>query len=196
MKRITTRLSYVLLLFAAVLIASCSKDGETGPQGEQGPPGPNGPAGPAGPEGPQGDPGTANVIYSGWLDVAFTPVKNDAGDTVAFEAAIDAPKLTNEILSTGEIKVYFNWGTAADLTVDPLPLFDIYLGGGLSITTTFSQGQIYLFSNFDMSTFTDTDGKKWQYRYILIPGGTTARMSKPVNWGNYKEVQAYLGLKD
>lgn len=193
MKRITTRISYVLLLAAAVFVSSCSKDGDTGPQGEQGPPGP---AGPGGPGGPQGEPGTANVIYSDWLDVTYDAVKNEAGDTVAFDAIISAPKLTNEILSTGEIKVYFNWGTAAEMTVDPLPLFDIYLGGGLSITTTFSAEQIYLFSNFDMSTFTDTNGKQFQYRYILIPGGQTARSSKAVNWGNYKEVQAYLGLKD
>jgi len=36
-----------------------------------------------------------------------------------------------------------------------------------------------------------------QYRYILIPGSVNARVAKPaVNWNNYKEVQAYLGLKD
>ncbi len=36
----------------------------------------------------------------------------------------------------------------------------------------------------------------YQYRYILIPGGTSARMAKSINWNDYKAVQAYLGLKD
>jgi hypothetical protein len=32
---------------------------------------------------------------------------------------------------------------------------------------------------------------------ILIPGGTSGgRMANTINWNNYKEVQAYLGLKD
>lgn len=197
MKRITTRISYVLLMAVAISFAACSKDGTEGPKGEQGDPGAPGPGGPAGPAGPQGDPGTANVIYSGWLDVAFEAVTDDdTGDTLAFTASIEAPKLTQEILSSGEIKVYYNWGSAAEPEVDPLPIFDIYLGGGLSITTTFYVGEIFMISNFDVSTITTANPKVRQFRYILIPGGTTARASKPIDWGNYKEVQAYLGLKD
>jgi hypothetical protein len=33
-----------------------------------------------------------------------------------------------------------------------------------------------------------------QYRYVLIPGGASVRRN--VNWNNYEEVKAYLGLKD
>ncbi|QEH40942.1 hypothetical protein [Chitinophaga sp. XS-30] len=191
MRRITTRILYVLLMGAMVSIASCGKDGDTGPQGEQGPPGPTGPPGPGG---AQGDPGTANVIYSGWLDVVFEPVTNDAGDTLAFSAVITAPKLTQEILNSGEIKVYINWGTATQSQIDPLPQADPFFG--TYITTTFSLTEIFMLANFDASTFTEDGAKYQQYRYILIPGGTTARTSKSVDWNNYKEVQAYLGLKD
>jgi hypothetical protein len=130
------------------------------------------------------------------MDVAFLPEKDpDTGDTLAFTATIAAPKLTKEIVNSGEIKVYFNWGTAAAPEVDPLPLFDIYIGGGLSCTTTFYEGEIFMISNFDLSSRNNTAGvKTFQFRYILIPGGTTARQA--VNWNDYKAVKAYLGLKD
>lgn len=194
MKRITTRISYVLLMAAAISFAACSKDGTEGPKGEQGDQGAPGPGGPAGPQGPQGDPGTANVIYSGWLDVEFEAVV-DAGDTIAFEGSIDVPKLTQEILNTGEIKVYFNGGTAAASAVFPLPMTDLFFGYLLS--TTFYLNEIYMIANFDASTGLDENNQKvQQYRYVIIPGGTTARTSKSIDWNNYKEVQAYLGLKD
>lgn len=191
MKRITTRISYVLLMVAAISFASCSKDGTEGPKGEQGD---QGAPGPAGPGGAQGEPGTANVIYSGWLDVAFEAVV-EAGDTVAFDAVIAVPKLTQEMLNTGEIKVYFNVGSAAESIVFPLPMTDLFYG--LLISARFYPNEIYMMANFDASTGLDENNQKvQQFRYILIPGGTAARTSKSINWNNYKEVQAYLGLKD
>lgn len=197
MKRIATRIVYVSLMAVAVLFTSCSKDGPAGPAGPSGDQGAPGPGGPAGPAGAAGEPGTANVIYSAWLDVAFTPITNEAGDTVlAYSATIPAPKLTSEILSSGDVKVYFNWGTAAEPEVDPLPLFDIYLGGGFSATTTFYVGEIFVLSNFDISTVTEGTVKNFQFRYVLIPGGTTARMAKGVDWRDYKAVKVYLGIKD
>jgi hypothetical protein len=35
-----------------------------------------------------------------------------------------------------------------------------------------------------------------QYRYVIIPGGTTARKAININWDNYAEVATYLGWKD
>lgn len=196
MKRIATRIVYVSLVAAAIFISSCSKEGPAGPAGEPGAQGAPGPAGPAGPAGPNGAPGTANVIYSNWLDVTYTPITNEAGDTVfAYSASITAPKLTADILNSGEVKVYINWETAAAPLVDPLPLRDLYFGE-LSITTTFSVGKIDLLSNGNVGTATENGQKVRQYRYILIPGGTTARKADGVDWNNYKAVQQYLGLKD
>jgi hypothetical protein len=74
----------------------------------------------------------------------------------------------------------------------------------LTINPFFSRNSIFLYSDEDASTFTIPSGpnagqKAWQYRYILIPGGTAGRSAtggKTVDWNNYKSVQAYLGLKD
>src|SRR5687768_12363511 len=94
----------ILFLAIAVIIAGCSKDGDTGPAGPAGPAGPTGAAGVAGPA------GTANVIYSTWLTVPFKPdTFRTAGgvlDTAGFFTDIAAPKLDLAMLDRGEMKVY------------------------------------------------------------------------------------------
>ena len=143
-----------------------------------------------------------NVIYSSWLDVKFTPVKDTPAtgpiDTIAWTAQINAAKLDTAILNRGEIKVYLNAGTSTQPFVAPLPLTDFayyYLSIG-SLNPYFSVGRISMISTDDGSTETFQGAKYYQYRYILIPGGTTARTTGKVDWNNYKSVQAYLGLKD
>jgi hypothetical protein len=199
MKRVTTRVACLMLLAVSLMYVACSKEGPTGPQGEPGPAGANGGAGPAGPQGEKGDTGTANVIYSDWLDVVFeADTFRNAGvlDTLGYFAGIDAPKLDQTILTTGEMKVYVNLGTAAAPNVVPLPYYDVY--SNVNNNVNFLAGTIALYSNLDPSTFIDSDSgdKIQQYRYILIPGGTNARKAKNINWNNYKEVKAYLKLKD
>ena len=57
--------------------------------------------------------------------------------------------------------------------------------------------EIDLSSNYNMSTAVTTDGDTVrQYRYILIPGGVTTGRMRVVDWNDYKQVKAYLGLKD
>lgn len=202
MKTNMPRFLYFLMAFA-LLVAACGKDGDTGPAGPAGPAGPQGPGGAAGPGGPQGEPGTANVIYSEWLDVAFAEDTDvvAVGDTIfTYHAAIDVPKLTAEIVSQGEVKVYWNLGTAADPTVFPLPVANlVHFGIFLNINPLFYLNTIEIGSNVDVSTGLTQGGEKvWQYRYILIPGGTAARKAAgaDVDWNNYKSVQKYLNLKD
>ncbi|MGZ8557094.1 MAG: hypothetical protein ACXWWC_02105 [Chitinophagaceae bacterium] len=197
----------VLSLATSLIIVSCGKDGDTGPAGpagSQGPQGPGGAAGANGSPGAQGAPGTANVIYSAWLDVAYDPITDTSGtgvvDTVAWAVDIPAAKLVDSILQKGEIKVYLNVSSAATPFIVPLPLTDFYtLFGVFTINTFYSLNTISLFADEDASTFTSAGQKVWQYRYVLIPGGTAGRPAmggKTVNWNNYKEVQQYLGLKD
>ncbi|WP_213087041.1 hypothetical protein [Chitinophaga agrisoli] len=203
MKLLLKRSTYLLLLLAvSVLYVACSKDGPAGPAGPEGPAGANGAAGPAGPAGPKGDSGTANVIYSEWLDVAFIPDSVESTttpgtwDTVGYHAFIDAPKLTADIVNQGEIKVYINLGTAANPDVAPLPMYD-GLFFNLNLLVEFVVGNIILYANQDAGTgLTQQGDKVLQYRYILIPGGTAARMAKTVDWKNYNAVKAYLKLKD
>jgi hypothetical protein len=192
----------LFLALAAVIFScgSCSKDGAAGPAGADGATGGTGPAGPAGPAGADG----AGIIYSDWLDVAYDPLVGAAdddgieNDTVAWETIIPADKLTSDILTTGEVKVYLNTSTAADPVIHPLPYTDLYFGQ--TINPTFYAGEIYLFASNNFATGLDDNGvKSYQYRYILIPGGTAARKSaagKKVDWNNYAEVKAYLKLKD
>ena len=196
MKQKILTIPCILLLAITVMIASCSK----GPAGATGAAGAQGPAGSTGNTGATGATGTANVIYSPWLDVTF-----QGSDTTGWEAQIAAPKLVDSILNKGEIKVYFNAGSdsANSQIVLALPVNDPFLFNVLvRINPYYTTQLITLFSDNDVSSFTDNGNHYFQYRYILIPGGTTALpvsvngTKKSINWNNYNEVKAYLGLKD
>ncbi|HEV7333992.1 MAG TPA: hypothetical protein VGN63_23360 [Flavisolibacter sp.] len=177
-----------LLLVVTLFFASCTKEGPAGPAG---PAGPQGAAGPQGSTGPAGSPGTANVYYSSWLDVPFTPNT----DSSAWTGLITATRLVDSIIQRGDVKVYLNVNTAASPTIVPLPLDA--LAFGMIVTPLYQVGRITLVASDDAGTFTDTNNQKaWQYRYILIPGGTSTGRIASIDWNNYKEVKSYLGLKD
>ena len=190
MKRMTLQALAAFLVIMAISFSSCSKEGPAGPQGEQGA---QGAQGAQGPQGPQGNPGAANVIYSGWLDVEYSAVDSDQdGETDIYLANIDAPDLTSDILSGGEIKVYLNFGTASDPYIISLPY-------GYEIIPAFYLNTIELSAIDDYSTATEDGQKYWQYRYILIPGETAASARKSgaaVDWNDYNSVKKYLNLKD
>ncbi len=182
-----------LLLFSLsvlVLFSACQKDGSTGPEGPQGP---------QGQPGPQGNPGTANVIYSDWLDVEFGLVinQNDDTDTLGYGAEIAAPKLTADLIASGEIKVYVNAGYESNPLVTPLPLLEVYENGIITISPYFEEGYITMFANVNASTFLAPNGdKSFQYRYVLIPGSVLATKPANVELDNYQSVQKYLKLND
>jgi hypothetical protein len=200
MKR-NSNLNFSAVLIAITLLFAYCKKGDTGPAGPAGPQGPQGEQGANGAngaQGPKGDTGTANVIYSSWLDVTFTADTVHNGtviDTIGFYANIEAAKLDSAILAQGEIKVYLNVGTSSDPFVYPLPYFDVY--SGISVSPAFLINDIYLYADANASTVTQNGEKYLQYRYILIPGGTPGDLvvHQP-DWNNYQEVKAYLGLKD
>ena len=181
----------LLLLFLITIVFANCKKGDTGPAGPAGPTGPNGGAGA---QGPKGDTGTANVIYSQWLDVPFLPDTVHNGttiDTLGFFANVTAPKLDSLMISKGEIKVYINLGSLANPFVAPLPYFDVY--SGVSISPTFSVQRIFMYADADASTVTQNNVKFLQYRYILIPGSVGGVM-KQTDWNDYNQVKVALGL--
>ncbi len=190
---------FMPLLAITLLFAYCKK-GDTGPAG---PAGPAGSAGAAGSQGPKGDTGTANVIYSAWLDVTFAPdtVHTPTGvgtaftiDTLGFFADIPAAKLDSVMLATGEMKVYLNLGSSSNSAVVPLPYFDVY--SGASISPAFLINDISLYADFDASSRTQSGVKSRQYRYILVPGGVLGgRLVKP-NWKDYNAIKTFFGIKD
>lgn len=194
MKKLTFQIAVIALVAAGISLASCSKEGPAGPAGAQGPAGPTGAQGPAG---AKGDDGTANVIYSEWLDVSYEADTVHDGsliDTIGYFASIDIPKLDNEILTSGEIKLYVNLNAADEPVIAPLPYFSIY--DGVSIEPVYYLNTVELYSNIDAGTITFEGTKYQQYRYILIPGGVAARKASGVDWNDYNQVKKYLNLKD
>ena len=192
MKKLTFQIAAIAFVAVSVLFTSCSKEGPEGPAGATGAPGPTGAQGPAGAKGDKGDPGTANVIYSSWLNVTFN---NGIGQ-------ISAPKLTKDILNSGEIKVYWNMYTSDDPFIVQVPCvvpLVIFTGNeddqdesDIYIDPYFETGAIHLIANYNL---TSNNGVS-QFRYILIPGGTAARKPGPaVGWSDYNGVKKYLKLK-
>ena len=197
MKQKILAISSVLLIAFSLLIVSCSKEGKTGPAGQAGTTGPQGNPGPAGNPGATGAPGTANVIYSPWLNLTF-----QGNYTTGWIAQIAATKLVDSILNKGEIKVYFNAGSdsTGSQFILALPIDDAFLIGAI-IDPYYQPQQITIASTTDVSSFTDNGNHYFQFRYILIPGGTTALPVGPngnngINWNDYNQVKKYLGLKD
>ena len=176
-------------LFFVLFMISCGKDGKDGANGADGATGPAGPKGDAGSSG--------NVIYSAWLDVPYLPdtVHRVGGkiDTIGYYASISAPKLTQALLSTADVKVFFNANDVTDPVIYPLP----YVAPtGLNIRFLAYTQNIQLDANGDVSTYTNNGKKYYQYRYMIVPGNNQARAAAPVNWSDYAAVKAYLGLKD
>ncbi|MEI3801450.1 MULTISPECIES: hypothetical protein [unclassified Chitinophaga] len=196
MKQVTRFMPYALITAVVLFFAACSKDGDQGPAGPAGPVGPGGIPGATGPKGDSGAPGTANVIYSTWKDVAFAPAdtifnQNGTINTIIYGASLDAPKLTAPLLANASINVYINLGTAANSFVQALPYVDEY---GYLVRFVASVGAIDLLANAPIST-TTTD-KRYQYRYVIIPGGVSARSAAGIDWNDYSQVKKYLNLKD
>ena len=191
MKKLTFQIAAMAFVAVSVLFTSCSKEGPVGATG------PAGTAGPAGSQGPKGDNGTANVIYSEWLDVAFdadTVLNGALIDTIGFITTIDVPKLDNTILTSGEIRAYVNLSSADEPVIAPLPYFSIF--DGVSVEPVYYLNSIELYSNLDAGTITIQGVKLRQYRYILIPGGVAARKASGIDWNDYNQVKKYLNLKD
>lgn len=177
---------YAFVLLGALAFASCGKDGAAGPAGE------TGPAGAAGPQGAKGDSGTANVIYSEWLNLGFTGDVTEDGDSIWF-TGLEVPQITADFLQSGTVIVYVNLNSNSDPVVVALPYYSVY--NTVNIIPVIYNGVLEIDANSDVSTLGDDAGNIYrQYRYVLIPGGTAARSA--VDWKDYKKVKAYLHLKD
>lgn len=148
--------------------------GERGPQGEQGEPGesgepgvngdqgPQGNTGPQGDQGPQGDPGTANVMYSDWIQSPFPA--NITNVSLGF--FIDDDTITEEIINSGVVLVYGSSTNAFNQFVFALP--HLSSGNFYSFTIT----EVGMLGIFVESINNDPVGMPLfdKYRYIIIPG--------------------------
>jgi hypothetical protein len=168
-----------IVLIAIFFIAGCQKEGPAGAQGPAGPTGPTGPTGPVGPTGPAGQPGTSNVIFSRWTNGSTWAVDGTTGLN-SFD--ITAAGLTQTILSTGSIQVY--WAVLGDTVnnVRHLP-FAESIGG-----TTYFHNPKYSVGKIRIETNNVTILNTNRYRYVLIPGGMQGGRMAQINFDNYNEV--------
>ncbi|MFD2604519.1 collagen-like protein [Euzebyella marina] len=172
----------LIVLLAVISVVACSKDGEDGavgpqgPQGEQGPTGPQGDAGAdgaqgeqgvEGEQGEQGDPGTANVIYSDWIESPIVDNDNNIEAPTA-NGSLNVAGLSQDIVEMGNVLVFGKIESNGNVYALP------YMGNqGVSYYYYFNIEEINI-------RLTTTDGSNigtplfTTYRYVLIPGGVEA----------------------
>lgn len=194
-------LSTFSLLAAGIMFLNCKgEDGAVGPAGAKGD---NGTQGVAGAKGDKGDAGTANVIYSEWL-----PIPAPSGNTPNRKNfAFTAPKLTQEILDKGHVYAYLkhNNGTtyaglpyASKFVTATGEITGSYLSTILTGVGGISLNQDWLTPGTIASGFSEANGVLggWTHlRYVIVPGGTAARVASVDN-SNYEAVKAYYNLPD
>lgn len=208
-----SKIKFLSYLVLAVLIVSCSKDdgedGAIGPQGAQGEQGPAGATGADGQEGAQGETGeqgatgTANVIYSDWIDSEFAA--NIASSSASF--SISAPLMTDDIIDEGVVLVFGRSNPSlinGDTNVYPLP---IVFGAARQQSYYFRLEQA---EQLDIVVVANEEGEDvgtpffGEYRYVLIPGGQSTGGSggpggpsgKPIDYSkmSYKEIIEHFNI--
>jgi hypothetical protein len=173
---------FTILLVAIATISCSSDDGTDGVNGVDGQAGPAGAA------------GTANVIYSAWL-TAPTAVAEIIDGTSGMSTSINAPQLSEDILSKGTILVYVSFGSGTYA----LP-YTSTAGGFVNTITAISTAKkikLFRFRHDQAATVNLPTSLSW--RYILIPGGVVATTGKAVKTDytkmSYEEVCAHFSIQ-
>ncbi|WP_264535965.1 hypothetical protein [Flavobacterium sp. N1736] len=168
----------ILTLFSiAIFTASCSSDD-----------------GADGTNGVDGKTGTANVIYSAWL-TAPTAAAETVDGTSGMSTTINAPELSEDILSKGTILVYVSFGSGTYT----LPYTSTAGGFVNTITAISTVKKIKLFRFRHDAGGTVNLPTSLSWRYILIPGGVAAATAKAAKTDyskmSYEEVCAHFNIQ-
>jgi len=169
-----------LLLFFTVsfIVLSCEgEDGAIGPQGEQGL------------QGNTGESGTANIIYSEWINTGLSDNITSVNTSFTF----DAPEINAEILNSGIILVYGRFfDTNNGIRVYQLP---ITVGVGstrLSYLFNASSGKIEV--RINSAEIIGTNDFLQQYRYVIIPQDQASKSSLDYTKMSYQEIKNILEI--
>ena len=151
-------------------------------------------------KGPKGDPGTANVIYSDWIQ-PLTYTKTVVFSTNTFTYNIAEPKITQDILDHGVVVVYGKlngyvstiWPTDQ---VSPLPIIINYLSGTTSEIDTWSG--VYSLGNVQISMKNNNNiygsiSNAHSFRYVIIPGGVKI---SSLHLKNYNQLMSELHIQN
>jgi len=151
--------------------------------------------GAAGTNGLDGAPGSANVIYSAWI-TAPTAAAETIDGTYGLSTTINAPELSNDILSKGTILVYMSFGSG----VYTLP-YTSTAGTFINTISAVSSLQKIKLFRFKHANDGTTVGlpTSLTWRYILIPGGKVAATAKTAKLDyskmSYEEVCDRLNIQ-
>jgi len=180
------------LLFISSLLFACSKedgkDGAVGPMGPQGEQGVAGADGADGEQGEQGDTGTANVIFSEWVNTEL----GASIEVVSSSFTISATNINASMLNSGTILVY---GRRLELGEGGNLVYQLPVVFGASRQQSYyfraQQGEIQITVVANEQGENVGDGSfLQQYRYVLIPGGvsTSGKSSLDYTKMTYEEV--------
>lgn len=166
------------------MVLSCE-----GPAGPEGPQGQQGPQGEQGLQGPMGEEGTANVIYSDWLDIDW-----DQDGTNSKAMFITEPLITDELIENGTILMFIR--SQLGNVVFPLPYINSgdYLYFAVGNEPGVLVGILFAADSMDGSSVGSYSEN--QIRYILIPGGVQNKVAKTIDFKNYNQVAKIFNIRD
>ena len=186
------------MLLVSILFVGCSpEDGKNGTDGIDGIDGVDGIDGIDGNDGTDGETGTANVIYSDWVNTELS--NSIASSSASF--TIDAPEIDPDILNFGTILVYARRIAGGNI-VYQLPI----VFGASRQQSYFYRAEdetiiVFVASNEQGSSVGDGAFLE-QYRYVIIPGGIAsarpANDSTQVDYSSmsYEEIIALFNIPD
>ncbi|MDZ7717657.1 MAG: hypothetical protein U5K72_02410 [Balneolaceae bacterium] len=143
--------------------------------------------------------GTANVMYSDWVN----PQQWEEGTFNATKYRyfdISANAMTQEILDSGVVKVYTNLNTQSIYSL-PIGKGDTPANPKYSFFFELKPQQLtigYLDPD-NSTTLPMVLSTKIDFRYVLIPGGKSLNAkakSLPIDLNNYEQVKKYFGIRD
>ncbi|WP_295122821.1 collagen-like protein [uncultured Chitinophaga sp.] len=219
--------SIKLLVIFCLAAAACTKEGPVGPQGEQGEQGVPGAQGPAGANGTngtngatgatgaQGPEGNANVkvdnfslVSTDWVYNSiywFTTTNGVAQGQITKYHTRNNAAVTNDILNTGMVLVYFQSSSTTDAAIwTPMPFSWTHnAGSGYSYNYAYATavGKVtlhFFFAKTDaaaappaINTFVVPP---FRVKIVTVAGSALNGRTAPVDTNDYKAVAAWLHL--
>lgn len=177
------------LLFIASLLLACSKeDDATGPQGPAGAVGQNGQDGAPG---EKGETGTANILYSDWLEADWGNVNDDYA-----EFFIEAPEITQQIIDTGLILAYGKT-TSGQFFLLPTSVFNVTTIENYLVAVD-ELGTLKILVKETNNQILGTPVLN-RFRFVIVPDGMPlSGKSATIDFSKmtYKELADHFGIPD